>query len=428
MIRTFDALLMLRLTGAGIGFAQVLILSRLLGPAGYGAYAFALGWVNIAFVLTTFGFHHFLVRTTPRMLLDHRYGDLRGLALSAFAICSMLALTLTLATPSLVDGLEPTTDQNMKAALLAASLLLLPMTLLFVRSGLLRGLGSPIRGQLPELLFLPFSQLIIFISLLRTDYALAADQALMITSALATAALLLSIPSTFSVLRSLPRTGIKLKLWEWIANAGKNSFLTATGIIMATTDVVMLGALSTANETGQYGIASRFFLLMQLPALALSATLSHDVPRLHATGDLESLARVVRQTGARSARFTLALGLLSTLPGLWPEIIFGQDYANASPVILILVWTRVVESIFGHPISVLSNAGAVGRTGLIVSFAAIANAFLNLLLIPHFGAVGAAISTSISNLLLTVSVAWMTWRMLGVKCLSTTGDTQKLRG
>lgn len=427
MIRTFDALLMLRLTGAGIGFAQVLILSRLLGPTGYGAYAFALGWVNIAFVLTTFGFHHFLVRTAPRMLRDHRHGDLRGLALSAFGVCSMLALTLTLATPGLVDKFNPTADQDMKAALLASSLLLLPMTLLFVRSGLLRGLGSPVRGQLPELLLLPLSQLITFILLLITGCAVAANQALMIAAALATTVLLLISPSTFRLLRSLPRTTIKPKLWEWIANAGKNSFLTATGIVMATTDVVMLGSLSTANETGQYGIASRFFLLMQLPALALSATLSHDVPRLHAAGDHESLARIVRQTGARSARFTLAIGLLCTLPGLWPELIFGPGYASASPVILILVGTRVVESFFGHPVSVLSNAGAVGRTGLMVAFAAITNAFLNLLLIPQLGAVGAAISTSISNLLLTVSVAWMTWRTLGVKCLLTTGDSQKWR-
>jgi O-antigen/teichoic acid export membrane protein len=231
------------------------------------------------------------------------------------------------------------------------------------------------------------------------------------------ATLIVGAAPAWAALRALPRARPSFALGRWLAEAGKSSFLFAAGAVMAATDVMMLGALSSAEQTGLYGVAARFFMLMQLPALAASAAMSHEAARLHAAGDRAALSTLVRGTAARTALAALGLAALCTPIALRPDLVFGAGFAAATAPMLILIWTRAGEAVFGHPGSVIANAGGAGRAGLIVLGGAAVNAGLNAVLIPQFGAVGAACATAAAYLALTAVLAHAVWRRFGVICL-----------
>lgn len=417
MSTAFYASFALRLYGAAAGFALTLALGRVLGPEGFGAYAYAMGWVNVALLATTFGFHHFCVRALPPMLLTGRHDAARGLVLAATGLTAAAALALTLAAPGLVAALHLSPDPRMAEALATGAFLLLPLTLNQLRAGVLRGLGRPVAAQAPEQVLQPTLLLALLGGAAALGAGLNAQGALLLSAAAAMAALVFGAAPAIAALRALPQARPSFALRGWLAEAGKSSVLFAAGVIMSATDVMMLGALSSAEQTGLYGVAARFFMLMQLPALAASAAMSHEAALLHAAGNRAALSTLVRGTAGRTVLAALGLAALCTPIALRPDLVFGAGFAAATAPMLILIWTRAGEAVFGHPGSVIANAGGTGRAGLIVLAGAVLNGALNFVLIPQFGATGAACATAAAYLALTAVLAHAVWRQLGVACL-----------
>ncbi len=417
MVRVYDQLLLLNLFGAGTGFVTTLVLGRLLGPDGYGAYVFALGWLNLALLVTTLGFHHFMVRALPPLRLEERHGEMRGLLLLAVVIASLFALALTWATPLLLDTFTVSDDPTLEQALGAATVLLLPMTLNQMRAGLLRGAGRPVAGQAPELALQP----VLFLSALVAAWifgrSLDAVAVLHLLAGAVGLALLAGAVPVIATLRALPAAPIAFRARHWLVEALTSSVVFSALVIMAATDVVVLGALSTAEETGLYGLAARFFTVMQIPVLAAAGVLSHEVARLRATGADVALAAMVRRTAGRTALAAIGLGLLCTPVALAPELLFGPGFAAASTPMLVLIWSRVGEAVFGNPGAVLGNGGHLRLMGVLVVVSAGLNLCLNVILVPEFGATGAAAATAVAHLLLTLALVFAVRRHFGLLSL-----------
>lgn len=417
MSRTFDVLFLLNLFAAGTGFLTILTLGRLLGPEGFGAYAFALAWINLAVMVTTLGFHHFLIRALPPMVAGTRHGEARGLVLLAGLLGSGLAIGLAAAAPGLLAAMPPSDNAALVEALLAATALLVPMTLNQMRSGLLRGMSRPIEAQVPELAVQPVLFLAGIGTLVALGRSLNPTLVLEWLAVVLWVALLCGAVPAIAALRAIPRAPLLLRTGRWLAEALKSSLVFSAMTIMTATDVVVLGLLSTAEQTGLYGLASRFFLMMQIPAIVASGVLSHEVARLSAAGAHRALGVLVRQTATRTVLAATGLAVPLTGLALAPELVFGTGFAAASLPMLILIWSRVGEATFGHPGAVLGNGGHLGLTGRLVAASALVNLLMNLALVPALGAVGAALATATAHLLLTVALVMAVRRHFGVLSL-----------
>ena len=145
----------MRLFAAGAALTTTVILGRLLGAAGYGAYALAMGWLGVATLFTTLGFQHFTVRAIPPLVADGKHRTVLGLVIFAGGVTASLALLAMLLTPAVVAHLRLFSDPAMQSAIVAAGVLFLPMTINQVRQGVLRGLGRPLGAQFPELVLQP---------------------------------------------------------------------------------------------------------------------------------------------------------------------------------------------------------------------------------------------------------------------------------
>ena len=180
---------------------------------------------------------------------------------------------------------------------------------------------------------------------------------------------------------------------------------------MSSTDLLMLGHLSNAEETGIYGVAARFYMLMMLPSLATSSTLSHEISRLYAGGQRAELEATARRSATYAAFMAVVVALICTMATFHLKAIFGAEFQAAALPILILVWARAAESMLGQPGVILANTSFVGLTGAVVTFATGLNIILNALLIPQYGATGAAIATATAHSLMAAIITALTlWK------------------
>ncbi len=401
----------LRLFGAGAGFLTTVILGRILGAAGFGPYALAMGWLGVATLFTTLGFQHFTVRAIPSLLVGCELHAVTGLVIFALGFTGGLALLAVLLTAPVVTRFDIFPDPAMGSAILAAGLLLVPVTINQVRQGVLRGLGRPLAAQFPEFVLQP----VLFIALIGTTAALGwrLDAVSMIELMLLSTVVCVIVG--FGLLASSLRGRF---LWppffsplSWLSQAGSSFYLFAASTVMSATDLLMLGHLSNAEETGIYGVAARFYLLMLLPSLATSSTLSHEVSRLYAAGQRGELEATVRQSASYAAAMAIVIGLACTLATFHLGTIFGVEFEAAAAPIIILVWSRAVECLLGQPAVVLANTTFVGLAGAVVTGAAVLNVILNALLIPRFGASGAATATAIANVAMSAVFVILTlWK------------------
>ncbi len=178
--------------------------------------------------------------------------------------------------------------------------------------------------------------------------------------------------------------------------------------------VILLGHFSTEAETAKYGAASRFLI----PAAILMASYASVIQPLLA----QYAVRGMREMGAylsRTVRYPLLVAVVASVaaPFLSEPVLamlFGAAYGDASltldimalstiPFCLVMIVARGLVAADAQHIDLLANA-----LGLIVCIVAGA------MLIPQFGAVGAAVAQLLSFVLMAVvEVAYMSRKIAG---------------
>ena len=169
----------------------------------------------------------------------------------------------------------------------------------------------------------------------------------------------------------------------------------SSALVFMKLDQVMLAALSSLSETGVFGLGAS---LAETPRFPLVALLGSLAPRMLALKNrnpelywakLADVSRLITLLG-----YGLTLGLIFVVAPLAP-LLLPPDYDGISLVIIILALTTPFVCLGGILLYV-TNWEKLYREALTRNLVAAAMSVgLNFLLLPRYGAVGAAISTLI---------------------------------
>lgn len=182
------------------------------------------------------------------------------------------------------------------------------------------------------------------------------------------------------------------------------------GVAMITTavyysfDVFLLGLTRSPEEVGHYAAAYRIVLAcLTLPVIIHGISLPM-VARLEGNDPARS-ASLVRglSIGLLAVALPVAVGL-TVFRGPIVDLLFGTAFAKSADLMAVLIWSIVTVSA-NVPFAVLLIARRHDRTYMIGPvMGAIANVVLNLIVIPRYGAMGAAVTTIISEV---VVLGWI---------------------
>lgn len=170
-------------------------------------------------------------------------------------------------------------------------------------------------------------------------------------------------------------------------------------ILYARLDIVLLALLAGTRAAAIYGAATRFVVVAQLTQQSIGTAFEPGLAR--AAGPARSLAdspdalatmgRLYKTGTTWLVWLTWPMLLLCAVLAPWWLAVFGRDYVAGTGVVYVLVGSTLVSSGIGT-IEVLLNLSGRARSLVAYNIVGVAlMAGIDLALIPHLGALGAAI-------------------------------------
>jgi len=187
-----------------------------------------------------------------------------------------------------------------------------------------------------------------------------------------------------------------------------------TFVVWRRSELFFLERLSTDSQVGFYTIA---FTAATVPVLLFQGFTLTLVPALATLFGAGESARI-RSGFSRAFRMLVLVVLPGTAAALalGPELIllvYGQDYSAVRPVLLILLALVPYVPVVNLSISLLSALGRLKPIVVAGTVAAVVDIGLDLLLIPRYDAVGAAIANASAQLTAGIPVIVIAWRVIG---------------
>ncbi|MGI8438678.1 MAG: oligosaccharide flippase family protein [Thermoleophilaceae bacterium] len=171
----------------------------------------------------------------------------------------------------------------------------------------------------------------------------------------------------------------------------------------ANLDTVLIAAFRSSAEAGLYSAAYRIFLLLNVIATFAAYALLPRVSREVAAGRLGGAARLLGGAIPELAAYGfVALGAIELAGEPLLALLFGPRFVSMAPTLTVLA-VAVAWYAVGYPVGYGLMAGGRGRSFLAGAGTAGLLAFaLDLLLIPPYGALGAAAATLIAFVVATL--------------------------
>ncbi len=167
-------------------------------------------------------------------------------------------------------------------------------------------------------------------------------------------------------------------------------------IVMGQGAQVLLGFFSSAEQVAYFAVANRIAMLVSFILLAINGVLSPKFAEISDDNDTERLQKLYRS----STRLMLIVACPILILGFIfsPDILslFGQQYQEASTILRILVATQFVKVIVGSVGQLLIMTGREKKQRQSLSIAVATLLILSLILMPNYGALGAAIATFVA--------------------------------
>jgi O-antigen/teichoic acid export membrane protein len=409
--------LCLHIGATGLYFVISVLLARLWGAAGYGAYAYALAWVTFLQVPAAVGLDRLFIRNVASYQAQGAWGSIAGLLRWANHLVLLTSLGLMLFAAIVSWVLASHFDQQTLSTFQLALILLPPTVLMGLRGAAMRGLHHVVVGQLPETLIQP----ILFIALVGSVYLLIEEA---FTPPIGMALRLIATTMTFFIggrllqralpdaVRDAPPT---YQTAAWLRSALPLLLVAGLGVISSRTDTLMLGAIRGVEAVGIYNVAARaadfvtFFLAANTP-------LGPTIAGLYATGDTKLFQNLVTRSARLTSLMALPVAVGFIVFGRWYLSLFGADFIHAHGALALLSAAQLINVAMGPVSLLLVMTGHERDAVMALVISAISNVILNGVLIPQWGLEGAAAATASSTILWNVLMAKSVYRRLGIYC------------
>lgn len=404
-IRGSSLLLVGRTLSMVVNFGVQVLIVRYLSRSDFGAFAYAMSFVALAQTIATLG----LDRSVARFAARYEATDDRGRLLGVLVLTVGTTLLLGTAMITMVVGLQGWLGDTLIADRTALSLLPIVVVLAPIEAldqisiGMFATFAAPRAIFVRRYVLAPGLRLVVVALLvatgsdatfLATGYVLAGAGGLLLYGVVLVRAM-----RARGVLGGMRWRDVQLPVKELFAFTIPMLTTDLVYIVMNLSDAILLGlydgtegvaavrAITPAAKAVQLAMTS--FGLLFLPAAA----------RLLARADQRGLDHLYWTTASWLTVLTFPVFVLTfALAEPVTSTMFGERYASSAPYLALLSLGYFVQVSLGFNGMMLKVYGRLRYVVAINGVAALMNLGLNLLLIPRWGPLGAAIGTCVSLL------------------------------
>ena len=378
------------------GVAYVLILTSFLGAGGYGAYMLLFGAVTIMTGVATMGLGEGTMRFVAQFRAGGRTDQIGNLVRAATGLGLASSVVVALAGWSLAGPIASRVfHQPALAGLLRWMSLAVPASVL----GVLWLHGTKGFKRMEETvwisnLFEPAARIGLFLVLVLGGLGLGAAVGSHIVAAVASAALAgFALRRLTGPSRGAVEPGQTRALLSYSVPLLGASML---GLITQWTDTLMLGYFTATTQVGIYNVAFRVAALCGMIHFAFNSIFAPIIADQLQRDKHESLGQLFKIDTRWVFTLTLPIFILVVLLGRDILAFFGSEFMQGGVTLVILSVTTFFISCTGSSGSIIHMAGWTRLSFVNMCIISGLNVLLNLLLIPRFGILGAAVGTGTS--------------------------------
>jgi len=408
--------LSLQVISVFLGLVSSLLLAKFIGAHGYGIYTYALAWINLLMVIAAFGTNRLLTREVAIFQQKRQWAKLYGLLRWSNLRATYFSITLAIILASISLWLYVFSYSEKTVALILASLLLPFMTLSSLRQATLQGLHHVVIGLIPENILRPILLIIFFISC----HFFLGDEFTGVVALVNNliACIITFIVGTYLLYIKLPNIGHSedpqyLKS-DWLRSA--IPFLLLSGLQAANSQVgvIILGSIVDASEVGIYSVAIKIAGLLSFFLLAVNTILAPNIASLYSVGDLDRLQMLTTKSSWSILLLTLPASLILIIFGEYILSIFGLDFIVGYDLLIILIIGQVFNAAMGSVglLLTMTRHEKDAVVGVLIGF--LINLTLCSFLIPLYGALGAAISTTLNTFIWNIIFGILVFKRINI--------------
>lgn len=389
-------------------FGLQVVLARQLSPENYGVFVSTLAFITLIAALANAGIPGFWLRVFG----NERKNALRWMPVSLRLLVFSLAFFITVLW--IWAFLGPHDNLNQKLLFMLSPLLVGQIAIDLINAkfqleerfhllGVWQLMQNMLRFAAVMLLILFFNQATLGIE----EVAVAFIMVALISFVLVSVPLLHLFQGKLKLsatnIQTIPAHNVSVSLKEIASQSYPFALSGILYVVYFQSDIILLNYLDSGAAAGIYNIAFTVMAAVYLfPNVVYQKFLLPKLHRwkIHDPQRLESVSRL-------GSKLMFVIGLLVMLilwmvvPWLIPRL-FGPDYQQAIFYLNILAICAPIRFLASSIASQLLNHSEMRMKVLCMAVVAIINVILNFLIIPVWGAAGAAITTVISEILLLI--------------------------
>lgn len=397
----------MRIAGALLTFILQIFLARMMGQFEYGVFALVWSCLIIFGELLSLGFYNLIQRLIPEYRASNQLSMLRGAiwgtagiilaASSAFIVIICTALYLLLRAEYISGAYA--------YPMMIAALSLPAFALADYLSGIGRSHGWMLRAFTPTSIFRPVSIIALFAGSIAFGLSLNAQTAIIAATISIWLTLLLSV---IFIGFKIPGEEVKgpkqyqLKSWFWAALP--MMMVSGFELLLFNIDVLMIGAYLPADQTGVYFAATKIMALAAFINFAVGSAYMGSYAIHHTGNNKQELANSV--SWSASLTFYPSLFMIVAIVLFKDHLLglFGASFTESSYIIYPLAIGLICRALVGPGERILMMTGQQNYCAAVYLATVLIDIILNIILIPIYGIMGAALATAISFIVMAASL------------------------
>ncbi len=411
-LRAAGAVSLLRLAGGLLLFVSQMLLAAWMGAEAFGLYSYAWAWVAVIATIAGLGFGSTSVRFLASYRIEQSSARIRGLL--GFGRALTLSAGTVAAAGSIVLASVLANDSPYLNSLRLALVAVPALAFLQLEAAYARAFNWMTLSTLAEQIGRPVLLIVLGAALYEFGGRPTAE-------AYVVACLLAYVIATFVQhvvvdrrLRRVMGAGPgERETALWMRVSAALLVISGSQMIRINTDLVLVGTLLEPAELGIYTAAVRTATLVSFALGIGSVVAQPHLSALHSRRDRAELKRFLAATTRWIFVASLLAGIVVVVFGARILEFFGPDFTSGYPSLLILTLGHVLVAVLGPLTSFLMMTGRQDSAAVIHVSSAIANVLLNLVLIPRFGIVGAAVASSLNLIMMQLALWVLARRSLG---------------
>jgi len=397
---------------AFISFLAQVLAARFLTTSGFGGITVGTALLDIGSIVGSVGLAEGLIRYLPRAE-DSEKGNIVMTTLVVSAVAStVIAVAVVLNTSFLATTVFG--DPSVETALTIFGAAIPFATVLFVAIGGIRGQKVAryrvyVKNIVQPLLRFLCVGIVVVLGLGEAGFAGAYTLPYVVTSLVATYLVIRTLPSID--LRGIGRSALPTDMFEYSLPFIVHSL---ASFIHRSIDIFLVLYLLDSGHVGTYGVAYASARLMLLFSSALNFLGAPVASELEADEGMDAVLEI--QFSAVRWLTILSIPTLVPLAVYAPEfieLIYRPRYAPGAGALAVLAIGFGIHNLFSVQANVFRAVGNSRHLASVSAVGALVNVALNLLLIPEYQIVGAAIATVASYFLQDALMFGIIYRWYG---------------